>query len=68
MLTGRNSGSVLEDELGPGIRVAELREALGLDDLRAANQPADGLGHEQIAAQIGRDAMRAHDVGARSRR
>ena len=52
------------DELRSGIHVAQLRQPFVLDDARAADQSADRLGDQQIAAQV----RRARDARARHRR
>jgi hypothetical protein len=54
-----------QDELGSRIYVAELRQTLVLHDPRAANQSADRLGNQQIAAKIRWDAVRPDHVGTR---
>jgi hypothetical protein len=47
------------DELRSRIHVAKLGQAFDVLDLRAANQPADRLGEEQITLQIGRQPVAA---------
>ena len=52
------------DELVPEIRVAKLREPLGHDRLHAADDAADRLAVNQVALQIGGEAIAAIDVVA----
>ena len=56
-----------EDELRSGIDVSELREPIGLDDLRATDQASDRLGEEQITAHVLRIAVGPHDLRAGGR-
>ena len=68
MQTGRNSGSVERRNSDFGIGVAQLRQAIGDDDLGAPDDPADRLGEEEIADHVVRQAMAAIDLDARGRR
>ena len=49
MLTGRNSGSVERMNSDFGYALLQLRQAVGDDDLRAADDAADRFVEEQIA-------------------
>ena len=52
MFTGRNSWSSLVRNSALRIDVAQLRQALDVVDLGAADQAADRLGEEQVALQV----------------
>ena len=67
MLIGRKNRSELRMNSDPGYAIAKLRQALGLDDLRAPHEAADRLADEHVALQIGRQPIGAHDVDARAR-
>ena len=55
------------DELRSGIGVLEPRQALADRDLGAPHEAADGLGEEQVAAQVVGQAVAAEDVLAAGR-
>ena len=57
-----------EDELRAGIGVAKLGQPVGLDDLRATDQSAHGLGEQEIAAKILRKSIATDDIRAGRRR
>ena len=50
------------DELGLGVGVSKLREAVSRDDFRAADDPRDGLVEEQIADEIPGKSIAAIDL------
>jgi hypothetical protein len=55
------------DELGFAVRVRDRGEAVFHLDFRAADEAADGLGNEHVAAQFGGEAIAADDFLAAGR-